>query len=103
MKFCMFVCIKVLILHSQTETKRDLGGVGYKAGAALPLWPAVGVQILAIIYIYRDEPRISSWGAGDKQIFFFQIRIHIVLINYQPRQILRYNHLPTKTKHTKHY
>ena len=51
MKFCMFVCIKVLILHSQTETKRDLGGVGYKAGAALPLWPAVGVQILAIIYM----------------------------------------------------
>ena len=49
------------------------------------------------------NPGFQAGGAGDKQIFFFQIRIHIVLINYQPRQILRYNHLPTKTKHTKHY
>ena len=26
-------------------------------------------------------------GAGDKRNFFFQICIHIVLINYRPRQI----------------
>ena len=36
----------------------------------------------------RDERRIlSQGGARHKQNFFFQIRIHIVLINYQPRQI----------------
>ena len=26
-------------------------------------------------------------GGGDKRNFFFQIRIHILLINYQPKQI----------------
>ena len=51
-------------------------------------------------------------GAEISEIFFFQICIHIVFINYQPRQILkkslflnilRYNHLPTKIKDMKHY
>ena len=33
------------------------------------------------------DPGFQAGGVGDKRIFFFQIRIHIVLINYQPRQI----------------
>ena len=38
--------------------------------------------------VVRDERRILSRGGPEiSKIFFFQIRIHIVLINYQPRQI----------------
>ena len=56
--------------------------------------------------ITLSQGRTQDFKLGGREIskfFFFQIRIHIVLINYQPRQILKYNHLPTKTKHTKHY
>ena len=62
--------------------------------------------------ISRTDSGFQVGGAEDKWKKEIQIRIHIVLINYQLRQIpkkslflniLRYNHLPTKTKDTKHY
>ena len=47
------------------------------------------------------DPGFQAGGGGAEiSKKKFQIRIHIVLINYQPRQILRYNHLPTKIEHT---
>ena len=38
------------------------------------------------------DPGFLVGGAGDKRKKKFQIRIHIVLINYQPRQIPK-NHI----------
>ena len=61
--------------------------------------------------ISRTDPGFQVGGAEDKWKKEIQIRIHIVLINYQLRQILkkslflnilRYN-LLTKTKDAKHY
>ena len=46
------------------------------------------MRVSEVLVIYRDGPRILSWGgAGDKREKKIQIRIHIVLINYQQRQI----------------
>ena len=39
----------------------------------------------------RDELRISSWGARDKRKKKIQINVHIVLTNYQQRQIHKIN------------
>ena len=59
----------------------------------------------------KDEPRISSWGARDKRKKISNTRPYSInklstKTNTQKSlflNILRYNHLPTKTKDTKNY
>ena len=49
--------------------------------------PIVEIGGLGKTTLARDGPRILSWGGPEISEKKIQIRIHIVLINYQPKQI----------------